>query len=366
MSTDDRPTLAIGVLVALVLLLIGTPPILQAWAGTTETSQKEWVDFSEIVRNFGLMFFAAIGLVLALRRTNTATDQAETANKQAKQAELGHIVDRYHKGTEMLESTNKLTRLTGVTTLRELATTRPNDYYVTIAEQLTIFAVARSQERKSTNKIKNGRPIHEPLGADAYAALYALTTIRGFIQNWAKREKDAGIRCRVTGAEFSDCRFDDVSFANMIIEDSNFRGTFFNDADMSGCTIQKSNFENGTLLRTDLNDTHLIGCDFFDANFWGARLKKVRFGTSKLKDADFDQAEISGAFFVPRNISKEQTKYAWAWSDQHPRGLPSDWGLCWQRYYPGRRQENRKRYEADGTRGEPTDVERLPWNPLEV
>jgi hypothetical protein len=42
-----------------------------------------WVQFSELLRNFGLFFAAGIGIYLAWRRVSAATRQADASLQQA-------------------------------------------------------------------------------------------------------------------------------------------------------------------------------------------------------------------------------------------------------------------------------------------
>lgn len=85
------------------------------------------MEFSEIVRNFGLLAGGAFGLFLAWKRVTAANQQAEAQIKQARtqteQAELArkdHVVELFNRAAGQLKDEKLEVRLAAVLTLCQI------------------------------------------------------------------------------------------------------------------------------------------------------------------------------------------------------------------------------------------------------
>jgi hypothetical protein len=55
-----------------------------------------WLEISEIVRNYGLLIGGAFGLYLASRRTSASTRQADASLQQAEVARRDHVAELFN------------------------------------------------------------------------------------------------------------------------------------------------------------------------------------------------------------------------------------------------------------------------------
>jgi hypothetical protein len=86
-----------------------------------------WIDFSELVRNLGLLLGGAFGLYLAWKRVTVANKQAEAqikqANAQTFQADLArkdHVVELFNRAAGQLKDEKLEVRLAAVWTLIQI------------------------------------------------------------------------------------------------------------------------------------------------------------------------------------------------------------------------------------------------------
>jgi hypothetical protein len=86
-----------------------------------------WIEFSEILRNFGVLFGGAFGLYLAWKRVTASNHQAEAqirqANTQTEQAELArkdHVVELFNRAAGQLKDDKLEVRLAAILTLCQI------------------------------------------------------------------------------------------------------------------------------------------------------------------------------------------------------------------------------------------------------
>ncbi|MGL4441546.1 MAG: hypothetical protein ACRCUE_20025 [Bosea sp. (in: a-proteobacteria)] len=104
-----------------------------------------WLQFSEVVRNLGLVAAGGIGLWLAWLRVRAATLQAdaalkqsEVANEQAKLARREHVAELFNQAVGQLSDEKLEVRLAAVYTLREVSADFP-DLTRAVVELLTTY-----------------------------------------------------------------------------------------------------------------------------------------------------------------------------------------------------------------------------------
>ena len=79
-----------------------------------------WIGLSEIVRNFGLVAAAAVGIGLAAMRVLAANRQAEAALRQAEMARRQHVAELFNRAVGQLDDERLQVRLGAIYTLREI------------------------------------------------------------------------------------------------------------------------------------------------------------------------------------------------------------------------------------------------------
>jgi hypothetical protein len=86
-----------------------------------------WIDFSEIVRNLGVLAGGAFGLYLAWKRVMASNAQAEAQIRQAdiqtKQAELArkdHVIELFNRAAGQLKDEKLEIRLAAILTLCQI------------------------------------------------------------------------------------------------------------------------------------------------------------------------------------------------------------------------------------------------------
>jgi len=108
-----------------------------------------WIEFSEVVRNFGLILAGAAGLRLAWMRVRAATRQAdaalrqsEVANEQAKLARREHVAELFNQAVGQLSDDKLEVRLGAIYTLREISADFP-DLTRAVVELLNAYMRAK-------------------------------------------------------------------------------------------------------------------------------------------------------------------------------------------------------------------------------
>ena len=108
------------------------------------------IQISELVRNFGLVVAAGVGVVLAWWRSRASNRQAIAALQQAGVAQRNHVVEMFNRAVDQLGSEKLEVRLGAIYTLKRISRDPQYvDYKVPILETLTAFV--RERTREDTN-----------------------------------------------------------------------------------------------------------------------------------------------------------------------------------------------------------------------
>jgi hypothetical protein len=103
---------------------------------------------SEVVRNYGLLAIAAIGVALALWRSLAAHRQASAALRQTAVAQQSHVADIFNRAIDQLGSDKLEVRLGAIYTLKGIyREARYEDYRVPILETLQAYVRERTKAR---------------------------------------------------------------------------------------------------------------------------------------------------------------------------------------------------------------------------
>jgi hypothetical protein len=87
----------------------------------------EWsIAVSELVRNFGLLAAAAIGLGLATMRVVAANRQARASLRQADLARRDHVAELFNRAVGQLDDPKLQVRLGAIYTLRQISRDFPD------------------------------------------------------------------------------------------------------------------------------------------------------------------------------------------------------------------------------------------------
>lgn len=101
---------------------------------------------SELVRNYGLIVAAAIGVALAWWRTRASNRQAVAALRQAEVAQRSHVVEVFNRAIDQLGSEKLEVRLGAIYTLKRMSRDPQYvDYRVPTLETLAAYVRERSQ-----------------------------------------------------------------------------------------------------------------------------------------------------------------------------------------------------------------------------
>jgi hypothetical protein len=106
---------------------------------------QHWLQFSEILRNFGLLFGGAFGLYLAWKRVTAANmqsiaalDQSDISGKQAELSRSVHVSELFNKAVGQLGDEKLEIRLGAVYTLRDIAKDFP-DLTASVFDLLNLY-----------------------------------------------------------------------------------------------------------------------------------------------------------------------------------------------------------------------------------
>lgn len=108
------------------------------------------VQISELIRNYGLIVAAGLGVVLAWWRSRASNRQAIAALQQAELAQRNHVVEMFNRAVDQLGSEKLEVRLGAIYTLKRISRDpQYADYRVPILE--TLAAYVRERTRNDTN-----------------------------------------------------------------------------------------------------------------------------------------------------------------------------------------------------------------------
>jgi hypothetical protein len=104
------------------------------------------IQISELIRNYGLVAAAAIGVVLAWWRSHASNRQALAALRQAEVAQREHVVEMFNRAVDQLGSEKLEVRLGAIYTLKRISSDPEYaDYRVPILETLTAYVRERTR-----------------------------------------------------------------------------------------------------------------------------------------------------------------------------------------------------------------------------
>lgn len=108
------------------------------------------IQVSELVRNYGLVVAAAVGVLLAWWRSRASNRQAIAALQQAEVAQRNHVVEMFNRAIDQLGSEKLEVRLGAIYTLKRVSRD-PHyaDYRLPILETLTAYVRERSRDDTS-------------------------------------------------------------------------------------------------------------------------------------------------------------------------------------------------------------------------
>jgi len=90
------------------------------------TSLAWWTAISEILRNFGIILAAGLGLWFAWARVKAADRQAKAAADQAVLARRDHVAELFNRAVGQLDDPKLQVRLGAIYTLRQIAKDFPD------------------------------------------------------------------------------------------------------------------------------------------------------------------------------------------------------------------------------------------------
>lgn len=108
------------------------------------------IQISELVRNYGLVAAAIVGVLLAWWRSRASNRQAIAALQQAEVAQRNHVVEMFNRAIDQLGSEKLEVRLGAIYTLKRISgDPQYLDYRLPILETLTAYVRERSQENEN-------------------------------------------------------------------------------------------------------------------------------------------------------------------------------------------------------------------------
>ena len=139
---------------------------------------------SETLRNVGLAVAGFLALIFASWRAQVAGRQADATNRQAETAEHGLLSENHRRAIDMLGSDNLASRMSGISSLQDLAEQQPGLYHIRTMRQLCLFArhppEFEGQSAIFTDYVELGSAYNVSTAQDYAAA--------GIIEVWAIRE----------------------------------------------------------------------------------------------------------------------------------------------------------------------------------
>jgi len=108
------------------------------------------IQISELIRNYGLVVAAGLGLVLAWWRSRASNRQAIAALRQAEVAQRDHVVEMFNRAVDQLGSEKLEVRLGAIYTLKRISRDPQYvDYRIPILETLTAYVRERTRDDTS-------------------------------------------------------------------------------------------------------------------------------------------------------------------------------------------------------------------------
>lgn len=109
------------------------------------------IQISELVRNYGLLAAAIVGVLLAWWRSRASNRQAVAALRQAEVAQRDHVVEMFNRAVDQLGSEKLEVRLGAIYTLKRISRDpQYGDYRVPILETLTAYVRERTRDESDS------------------------------------------------------------------------------------------------------------------------------------------------------------------------------------------------------------------------
>ena len=104
------------------------------------------IQISELIRNYGLVVAAGLGLVLAWWRSRASNRQAIAALRQAEVAQRDHVVEMFNRAVDQLGNDKLEVRLGAIYTLKRISRDPAYaEYRIPILETLTAYVRERTR-----------------------------------------------------------------------------------------------------------------------------------------------------------------------------------------------------------------------------
>lgn len=226
------------------------------WAGKDAVGLKETLGAAATI----------VGLYFLNRR-------AKASDKQARLAEEGLDIDRFHKGTEMLADDHASVRQAGIVSLKQLALSRPREYGPLVLDVFTNFLKKPDSGPTSfaIHKLEDRPDVHS-----AFRTAMEIWQYKS-IRKWYLRKKrylDMG-RIGLHGGHYQDFDFQSVSFVgaefvSIGFADIKFHSTLFVNTKFEQCRFGNSSFVGIAIFTSEFMD-----CDIADVNWNGATVGRV-------------------------------------------------------------------------------------------
>lgn len=108
------------------------------------------IQISELVRNYGLVAAAVVGVGLAWWRSRASNRQALAALRQAELAQRDHVVEMFNRAVDQLGNEKLEVRLGAIFTLKRISRDpQYEDYRVPILETLSAYVRERTRDDTS-------------------------------------------------------------------------------------------------------------------------------------------------------------------------------------------------------------------------
>lgn len=286
------------------------------WPLFAEFTLKESRDFSEIIRNYGLLIggglAGGIGLHLAWKRTTAAIVQADASSNQAKAAlthaqaanrqsrtaanqltAVGdkaledsvlaretHVTELFTKAIDQLGSENLSVRLGGIYALERIANESERDFWP-IMQVLSAFIKERcplretsgdSQQTLIDETIISSGGTHYHFDVQGALSVIGRRNEKFDDVNGDLDLSDADLRnANFNDGNFGICNFFNSNLSEAWFMDSNFEGGKLSFANLTNCTLVRANFSEAELSFAEMHDSKLTGTNLCGADLVGAK-----------------------------------------------------------------------------------------------
>jgi uncharacterized protein YjbI with pentapeptide repeats len=241
-------------------------------------------------RNGALVIAAIVTLFVAIWRARIADGDKDTAIKQAETSEFGLNIDRFHRGTEMLNSTSPFMSAAGARMLGGLARNNMKEYYPLVGRILSSYIEEVSPAPDfydfSDQELEEATFLVPP--EQCAAILIELS-----ILNERRLSK-----CIFP---FEVIKIRRTNLAKISLQGGNFSHATFSNSEMKRMLL--TNFD---LSFTNFYSCNLTGAILFNCNLTGAFLHNTDLKLAMLENTDLKNVDLSAA----KNLTYAQLSLA--------------------------------------------------------